>query len=219
MLVIFDWDGTLLDSSDKIVSCMQSAASSVGCQSRSAAAICNIIGLELNRAIATLYPAFSAADIARFRDAYAQHFIAADRSPCNYFDGVASGLRRLHAEGHRLCVATGKSRRGLDRVFSHLPEAGLFVASRCADETASKPDPQMLHELCEELRVPPQQAVMVGDTEYDLEMAARAEMPAIGVSYGVHHPERLRRWSPVAVIDHFDQLYEEIARLQVQGMG
>ncbi|WP_372861490.1 HAD family hydrolase [Spongiibacter sp.] len=214
MVIIFDWDGTLLDSSDKIVSCMQQAAQACGVAPRSAADIRDIIGLELVLAIATLYPECGRLEVLAIRDAYARCFVEADRRPCAFFAGVAEGLRRLHGDGHTLCVATGKSRKGLNRVFSHLPEAGLFAASRCADETASKPDPLMLRELCEELRVSPAEAVMVGDTEYDLEMASRFAIPSIGVSYGVHHPDRLRRWEPLAVIDCFDELHGEIARLQ-----
>ena len=212
MLIIFDWDGTLLDSSDKIVACMRQAAADCGVAPPSPAEVRDIIGLELSSAIAILFPSRSTAGVAEIRDAYARRFVEADRQPCSYFDGVERGLRRLHAAGHQLCVATGKSRKGLNRVFSHLPEAALFTASRCADETASKPDPLMLRELCEALSVAPHDAVMVGDTEYDLEMAHRFGMPSIGVSYGVHHPDRLNRWGPRAIIDHFDHLDAALPR-------
>lgn len=217
MVIIFDWDGTLLDSADKIVACMRGAAVDCALEPPGAAAVRNIIGLELSRAIAQLFPSQTPLGVEGLRQAYARRFVEADRRPCSFFDGVAEGLQRLHGSGHRLCVATGKSRRGLDRVFSHLPEASLFCATRCADETASKPDPLMLHELCEELSCSPSEAVMVGDTEYDLEMAQRIGMASIGVAYGVHHPERLRRWAPRAVIGNFDEIDAALADIQGRG--
>ncbi|MBD2859661.1 HAD-IA family hydrolase [Spongiibacter sp. KMU-158] len=212
MLLIFDWDGTLLDSSAKIVGCMQKAALDCGYLPRTELEVQNIIGLELGLAIQQLYPDQSPAECLRIREAYVHHFIEADQVPCQFFAGVAEGLRALHGAGHTLCVATGKSRRGLNRVLSDLPEARLFSATRCADETSSKPDPLMLRELCEEFRVPAAQAVMVGDTEYDLEMASRLAMPSVGVSYGAHAVERLQRWQPISVIDHFSQLIPVLGR-------
>ena len=208
MLLIFDWDGTLMDSADKIVRCMRAAAIEQQLPPREAEAIHNIIGLELGVAISRLYPELGAADIERLRAAYSRQFVEADRHPCSLFEGVSEGLARLHAAGYTLCVATGKSRKGLNRVFSHLPEAAFFMGSRCADETASKPHPLMLSELCEEFSVTPQAAMMIGDTEYDLEMAANIGMPAIGVSYGAHAPERLLRWSPLRVVDQFVELVD-----------
>lgn len=206
MLLIFDWDGTLLDSSDKIVACMQRAAEDCRRRPLEAEDIRNIIGLELGLAIQSLYPELSQAQCLQIREAYVRHFIEADQQPCQFFDGVSESLHALHGAGHTLCVATGKSRRGLRRVFSELPEARLFSATRCADETASKPEPLMLKQLCEEFAVAPQQAVMVGDTEYDLEMAARLAMPSVGVSYGAHASERLQRWQPLGIIDYFPEL-------------
>lgn len=217
MVIIFDWDGTLLDSADKIVACMQRAAADCSLLAPTAEAVRNIIGLELSRAIAQLFPGQSPAGVEEIRQAYARRFVEADHQPCAFFDGVAEGLQRLHRSGYRLCVATGKSRRGLDRVFSHLPEASLFCATRCADETASKPDPLMLQELCDELVCRPEEAVMVGDTEYDLEMAQRIGMTSVGVAYGVHDPERLGRWAPRAIIDHFGDLDAVLADIYGRG--
>jgi phosphoglycolate phosphatase len=184
MLIIFDWDGTILDSSDKIVACMQAGAREFGVEERAAEDIRNIIGLELSIAIAALYPELSADEVEALRAAYVRAFILADQQPCQMFAGVEESLRALKAAGHDLCVATGKSRRGLDRVFAGLPISSLFSASRCADETASKPDPLMLAQLCAERGYEPTSALMVGDTEYDLEMASRIAMPSVGVSYG-----------------------------------
>jgi len=206
MLIIFDWDGTILDSSDKIVACMQAGAREFGVEACAAEDIRNIIGLELSIAIATLYPELSADGVEALRAAYVRSFILADQQPCQMFAGVEESLRALKAAGHDLCVATGKSRRGLDRVFAGLPISSLFSASRCADETASKPDPLMLAQLCTERGYEPASALMVGDTEYDLEMASRIAMPSVGVSYGVHSVARLQRWQPLAVIDYFSGL-------------
>jgi phosphoglycolate phosphatase len=217
MLLIFDWDGTLLDSSDKIVACMQGAGEDCGLPARTATEIRNIIGLELSLAIEVLYPEQSAAGVARLREAYVARFLEADKIPCQFFDGVSEGLHRLHGDGHTLCVATGKSRRGLNRVFSHLPESRLFLASRCADETASKPEPLMLHQLCEQFEVEPAQALMIGDTEYDLEMAARAGMPSVGVGYGAHAVPRLARWQPRSIIEHFSELLSLVDQNWVGG--
>jgi phosphoglycolate phosphatase len=214
MLIIFDWDGTILDSSNKIVACMQAGALEFGVEPLAAEDIRNIIGLELSVAIASLYPSLNAQEVEGFRAAYVRNFILADREPCKMFVGVDDSLRALKAAGHDLCVATGKSRRGLDRVFSGLPISSLFSASRCADETASKPNPMMLDQLCTERGVVPESALMVGDTEYDLEMAHKIAMPSVGVSYGVHSVERLQRWQPVAVIDRFAELLSVVESLR-----
>lgn len=206
MLVIFDWDGTIIDSSDKIVICMQQGAKNFGIEARDAEEIRNIIGLELSLAIAHLYPELNKVAVEEMRACYVQCFIEADRQPCQLFSGVEATLYALKSAGHDLCVATGKSRRGLDRVFAGLGISALFSGSRCADETASKPDPLMLQQLCRERGINPSDAVMVGDTEYDLEMASRIAMPCIGVSYGVHSVERLMRWKPLSVVDEFSML-------------
>jgi phosphoglycolate phosphatase len=206
MLIIFDWDGTILDSSDKIVFCMQQGARDFGVPVCSADEIRNIIGLELSLAIAMLYPELDKAGVEAMRGCYVACFIEADKQPCQLFPGVEETLFALKAAGHDLCVATGKSRRGLDRVFAGLEISALFSASRCADETASKPDPLMLHQLCTERAISPCDAIMVGDTEYDLEMASRIAMPSVGVSYGAHSLERLLRWEPLSVLDEFAML-------------
>lgn len=206
MLIIFDWDGTILDSTAKIVQCMQVAALDCSHEPLPDAAILAIIGLELTTAIGQLYPGLSAVEVAQVREAYSQRFVEADQRPCELFPGVELGLRLLRKDGHDLCVATGKSRRGLDRVFERSSVSGLFSASRCADETASKPHPLMLEELCYEFSTPARKALMVGDTAFDLEMAHRLGMPSVGVSYGAHPVAELVRWEPRAVIDRFDDL-------------
>jgi phosphoglycolate phosphatase len=154
-----------------------------------------------------LYPEIDAATAERLRALYSEHFLAIDQAePAQFYPRVMDSLEALRQEGHQLAVATGKSRRGLDRVLTRLKLDGYFHASRCADETASKPDPQMLHELLLQFGAQASQAVMVGDTEYDMEMARRAEMPRIAVSYGAHAAERLHPYEPALCMDCFSEI-------------
>lgn len=212
MVVIFDWDGTLIDSAGKIIACMQQAARDAALAPPTDDQVRNIIGLGLDLAIARLYPDASQRQRDEVREHYSRNFIAADQTPCAFFPGVTDGLASLQERGAQLAVATGKSRKGLSRVLENLGMEAFFAATRCADETASKPDPLMLHELCEEFGIRPNEAIMVGDTEYDLEMAQRIAMPSVGVSYGAHAVERLRRWQPLQVIDAFAELDDVLTR-------
>lgn len=207
-LIIFDWDGTLMDSVPRIVSCMQAAAIEAEWGELARADVENIIGLGLPEAIDTLCPGILPAQAERLRERYAHHFVHVDTTPMRFFAGVEDHLARLRAlEAPRLAVATGKSRRGLDRIFRETGSLDWFHASRTADETRSKPHPQMLMELLDELTVPVERAVMVGDTEYDLEMARAMGMPRIGVSYGVHAPERLAVSQPETIAHSVDELF------------
>jgi phosphoglycolate phosphatase len=207
LLFIFDWDGTLSDSKAKITKAMQLAAQDMGWVPLDDHHIHNIIGLGLPEAIHQLYPNVELANRQRLRDAYATHFLTLDEArPSDFFPGVMDTLDRLKADGHTLTIATGKSRKGLDRIFGVLGVADFFHATRCADETASKPDPLMLEELLREFDVGAGEAVMIGDTEYDMEMARRIDMPRIAVSYGAHHIDRLHSYQPELCLDEFDQL-------------
>ncbi|MCO7244908.1 HAD-IA family hydrolase [Halomonas sp. Mc5H-6] len=207
-LVIFDWDGTLMDSVPRIVSCMQAAGLEAGLGMLPRADIENIIGLGLPEAIETLCPGISPEQAERLRQAYAHQFVHVDTTPMRFFAGVEDHLARLRLNGaQKLAVATGKSRRGLDRVFQETGSLDWFHASRTADETRSKPHPQMLQELLDELSIPAERAVMVGDTEYDLEMARSLGMPRVGVSYGVHSPERLAASQPHEIVHSVDELF------------
>jgi phosphoglycolate phosphatase len=208
MLVILDWDGTVCNSEARIVSCMLRAAEQVGLPVLAPEAIGNIIGLGLPEAISSLFPEAHSEQRHQLREYYSAEWLAARSEPLPLFDGVLSTLDQLLSAGHRLAVATGKSRRGLEREFAELGIGSLFSASRCADETASKPHPRMLRELLQETATPVAQALMVGDTIYDLEMAAALKMDSIAVSYGVHDRERLRACNPRKIIDHFSELLE-----------
>lgn len=207
-LYVFDWDGTLIDSASRIVDCLRRAAEALTLELRSDADYRDVIGLGLPQAIARLYPGLDPAGAEAYRDRYAAFFVEADAEPSGFFPGALETLETLRARGHRLAVATGKSRRGLDRVLARHGLEGYFDATRCADETASKPDPRMLFEIFEELGVPAARSVVVGDTEYDLEMARLAGAPSIGVSYGVHASGRLLRHGPLRIVDSLAQLLD-----------
>ncbi|CAM3328596.1 HAD-IA family hydrolase [Halomonas lysinitropha] len=211
-LAIFDWDGTLMDSIERIVSSMQLASREAGWGELETEAVRNIIGLGLPEAIATLCPGIDAERGELLRARYAYHFVEGDTGSLRFYPGVEAGLQRLRGRANqRLAVATGKSRRGLDRIFYESGSGGWFHASRTADETLSKPHPRMLEELLVELDVDVGEAVMVGDTEYDLEMARAMGMDRIAVTWGVHDPARLSASRPVftaeAASELFDWLY------------
>ena len=205
-LVIFDWDGTLCDSVARIASCIQLAAAEnqLNVPSRENAA--DIIGLGLPEATNRLFPGIGEGQAARFTASYSAQFRSQDSVPCQFFEGVMETLSQLRAEGYLLAVATGKSRAGLDRVLSALDMSSFFDSSRCADETLSKPNPLMLNELLGELLVSADDAVMVGDTEFDLEMAQRAGIRSIAMTYGAHSKDRLTVWNPVACLNNFSDV-------------
>lgn len=203
-LVIFDWDGTLMDSIARIVFSMQSAARDIAWGELEEQAVRNIIGLGLPEAIDELCPGISPTQAEQLKQRYAWYFVEGSEVALNWYPGVEDGLARLAStQGMRLAVATGKSRKGLDRAFREHGIEHLFAASRTADETRSKPHPQMLAELLKELAVPAWRAVMVGDTEYDMAMARTLGMDGIAVGYGVHARERLLAYRPVVVADDF----------------
>lgn len=205
-LVIFDWDGTLMDSTARIVACMQQAAEDAGLVPLPALQVRQIIGLGLPEAIRTLYPLLSHGEVEVMRQRYAVHFLAAEVTPCALFPGVREVLDILSGAGVRMAVATGKSRKGLNRVWANSGLGHYFVSSRCADETRSKPAPDMVHELLAEQEVAPEQALVVGDTSFDLQMARDAGVDRVGVTYGAHASEILAAFSPLALCDHIADL-------------
>lgn len=212
-LVIFDWDGTLMNSVPRIVSCMKAATREVQLPALPDKAVENIIGLGLPEAVETLFPGISDDQSARLRACYAHHFVHADTTPMPFFEGVEQHMLGLRERsGLKMAVATGKSRKGLARIFEQTRSGDWFHASRTADETRSKPHPQMLSELLEELALPAERAVMVGDTEYDLAMAQALGMPRVGVSYGVHSVERLMRCEPAFIAHSVENLFDWLNR-------
>ncbi|MBF1800504.1 HAD-IA family hydrolase [Alloalcanivorax profundimaris] len=205
-LVIFDWDGTVMDSTARIVECMHSAGRDLDLPVLDDDTVRGIIGLGLPEAIRTLYPDIDAPMLGRMRDRYAFHFVAAEATPSRLYPHAEATLAALRDAGLRLAVATGKSRKGLDRVWGNAGLGHWFHASRCADESRSKPHPAMVEELLLELAVRPERALVVGDTSFDLEMARSAGVDRVGVSYGAHPVDRLMTFEPLAVIDALPQL-------------
>ncbi|MBL4607398.1 MAG: HAD-IA family hydrolase [Pseudomonadales bacterium] len=210
-LVVFDWDGTLMDSAAKIVSCMQSAARDEGIIPPGQKEVEEIIGLGLPQALERLFPSESSTVRTVLQAQYSTHYAENDKTHTPFFPGVEEGLAELGRLGYTLAVATGKSRRGLDRVLNNTNVGQFFSGSRCADETASKPDPLMLYELMDELACAPERVLMVGDTEYDMEMARNAGVVPVAVSYGVHDVERLHAYHPRYCVDEMSQLIAHLS--------
>jgi len=205
-LVIFDWDGTVMDSTGRIIACMHQAGADLCLPVLEDDAVREIIGLGLPEALRTLYPGIDDPQLERMRERYAVHFVAAEQNPSRLYPGARETLAALRGAGLRLAVATGKSRKGFDRVWASSALGGSFDASRCADETHSKPHPAMVLELLAQLRVAPERALVVGDTSFDLEMARAAGVDRVAVSYGAHPVDRLMNFHPLAVIDALPQL-------------
>lgn len=202
-LLIFDWDGTLCDSLSRIALCIRCAAEEVGLPPPLEHEAREIVGLGLVDALEALFPGIHRDQILAMRDSYSRHFVEYDRVPSPFFEGVGVTLEGLKQQGYLLAVATGKSRKGLDRVLEKRQLSDFFHGSRCADETAGKPNPLMLNELLEEFDVAPEEALMVGDTEFDLAMAVSAGIPCVAVSYGAHCPSRFQQYAPLAIVDSF----------------
>lgn len=208
-LLIFDWDGTLADSAGMIVRSMQSAIRDLGLPPREDAAIGELIGLGLKDGMRRLYPDINADELIRLLMSYRARYLGTDPASgeprgreAPLFGGAEDALSRLAGQGYRLAVATGKSRPGLDRSLRHHTRvAPLFSATRTADETADKPDPRMLRELLDEIGVAPSRALMIGDTEYDAAMARAIGMPMLGVTCGVHAPQRILAAGALALVE------------------
>ena len=205
-LIVFDWDGTLMDSAGRIVACMQAAARDIGIPVPSDQAARDVIGLGLGEAIQRLFPTANDVGIAQLIDRYRHHFLGDLLAPSQLFRGAREVVETLAANDWLLGVATGKSRRGLDKVLAETGLAAHFHATRCADEAFSKPHPQMLEHIMDVLGVEPSRTLVVGDTEYDVQMAKSAGAQALGVSYGVHEPERLLACGASGCLDDIAEL-------------
>ncbi len=206
MIVIFDWDGTLCDSIDHIVDSMQNAARAEGFPVPTREAVRDIIGLGLPEGVAILFPEGSEAERQALAASYSRFYVEGEPSGPVLYPGTHDLLGELQGRGFELAIATGKSRRGLNRVLGALAMEEHFTATRCADETRSKPHPLMLEEILLERGKAPTQAVMIGDSEHDLAMAANAGMPSIGISHGVHDHARLSRHNPAHIVDSLVEL-------------
>ncbi len=205
-VVIFDWDGTLVDSVEHIAESLHQAATELGFPAREREAYRDIIGLGMVEALEKLYPGISRDEMNRIREGYGRYFFKKVTTPQNVFAGMADVVADIRGSGRGCSVATGKSRRGLDLALVSSGLGEHFDITRCADETRSKPDPTMLEEIVSFYGIDPSEAVMIGDTRYDLDMAQRLGMPSIGVEWGVHKRDVLGEYAPHAIVDTVSDL-------------
>jgi phosphoglycolate phosphatase len=208
-LLVFDWDGTIIDSATTIAQCIRLAAGELGLEVPSMEQAQHVIGLGLHDALRAAVPGLAAERTAEFVARYREHFRAREHQM-----GLFGGMRELIAASSRnrvLAIATGKSRRGLDRALEATRLRPYFSASRCADETQPKPDPAMLRELMEELDVRADNALMIGDTSHDLQMARAAGVDALAVTYGAHPEQGLRACQPRGCVASVAELAEWLA--------
>jgi phosphoglycolate phosphatase len=209
-LIVFDWDGTLMDSAATIVAAIQSASRDLALPVPGDQQARHVIGLGLADALAYLFPDLNASGYEEVADRYRYHYLAQDEE-IPLFDGTRELLEELCRGGFLLAVATGKSRRGLDRALDGTGLKPLFHATRCADEAFSKPHPAMLLEIMGELGMTAEDTLMVGDTTHDLAMARNAGVAALAVAYGAHAREDLVAESPIGCVDTVPALRAWIA--------
>lgn len=198
-LVVFDWDGTILDSAAAIVRSIQAACADLELPVPDEARARHVIGLGLVDAMHHAVPALTPDRMPAMIERYRHHYLSGDHA-LSLFDGIPALVERLRAAGHLMAIATGKSRVGLERSLDHSGLRPLFHGSRCADECHSKPHPQMLLELMEEFGVTAGETVMIGDTSHDLLMATNAGVDGLAVTYGAHAHDHLREHAPVACV-------------------
>ena len=206
-LIAFDWDGTLYDSTQIIVRCIQAAVKDVGGTVPTDEAAGYVIGLGLVQALAHAAPDVPQDKYPLLGERYRYHY-QLHAQDLSLFAGVLPLLAALKAHGYLLAVATGKSRHGLDEVLQTVQLKGVFDASRTADKTAGKPDPKMLYELIAELGTTAQRTLMVGDTTHDLQMALNAGCPSLGVSYGAHESTAFAALKPLHIAHSVQDMHD-----------
>lgn len=204
-LLIFDWDGTLMDSAGFIVDSIQKACADLGIAVPDDRACRQIIGLGLTQALQTLLPDLPPGEHPRLVERYRHYYLGQD-AEIPLFEGVQEGIRELHEAGFTLAVATGKSLRGLDRALDHTRLRPYFSATRCADQTHSKPHPAMVEEIVAELMMDKAQTIVIGDTSHDMQMAQNAGVARLAVTYGAHLPEDLEPHAPMLLARSFNEV-------------
>lgn len=202
-LLVFDWDGTLADSTGAIVACLQQACADLGLPIPSAERGRHIIGLGLEDALAYLVPDLPRSEYAKLADRYRTHFV---RQSTGLYPGTETMLSGLQDRGYQMAIATGKSRRGLERSLSELGLTRYFSAWRCADQCTPKPAPDMLTELMGEFEVDAAKVLMIGDTTHDLQMAGSAMVAALAVCHGAHSRASLEALRPLACVGDTEEL-------------
>lgn len=205
-LLVFDWDGTVADSLHHIVAAMEAAIDAVRLPARPKQRILDIIGLGMQEAARELYPEVENVLRQQMIQSYSQNYLAATKGKTVLFPKVKDTLEQLLDQGYMLAVATGKSRRGLERAFEDTDVKQYFHTSRCADETFSKPHPQMLIEIMQTMNMTPAQTVMIGDSQHDLQMAANANVSSVAVSYGAQPLQRLLEFNPLTNLGCLSEL-------------
>lgn len=206
-LIVFDWDGTLFDSTGLIVRCIQGACRDLGIEVPSDERAAYVIGLGLQEALAHAAPGLPVERYPELGRRYRHHYFARQHELV-LFAGTLEMLHALKQRNHWLAVATGKSRAGLDQALAQSELHALFDATRTADETASKPHPLMLQQLMAEFGAEPARTLMIGDTTHDLLLAANAGTKSLGVSYGAHEPASFAEHAPLAVLHSTRELHE-----------
>lgn len=196
-LIIFDWDGTLIDSIDWIVSSLQTAASECGYPLPEPQAAKDVIGLSIRRACSQLFPDADQDMVTQLTICYQRAYLSKQLSRNDLFPGTYDMLIELKQSGYQLAVATGKTRKGLQEALKATDTEDLFCVTRCSDETASKPDPRMLHEIMQQSNYPSDRALLVGDSTHDLQMALNAQISAVAVTCGAHSEEVLQQYQPL----------------------
>lgn len=204
-LLVFDWDGTLSDSTATIVAAIQAASRDLGLAEPPAARVREIIGLSLVESLRRALPELPPQRYGEMAERYRHHYFQCDRE-MQLFAGAAELVAELAGAGYLLAVATGKSRTGLERALALSGLGAHFQDTRCSDDCFSKPHPQMLEELMTAFGVAPAQTLMIGDTTHDLQMAANAGVASLAVSYGAHAPEVLAAHTPLACLDSVGEL-------------
>jgi phosphoglycolate phosphatase len=209
-LLVFDWDGTLVDSIERIVTSLQFASRQTVDIHLSETQARDVIGLGLMEAIAKLHPELDtqqhSAKLNNIADAYRQHYLHDNKVPAPLFSGVNQLLNELREDGYTLAISTGKSRAGLEQSINEHQVADYFSTTRCAGENKSKPHPEMLHEILDELNFPATQTLMIGDSEHDLKMASNANIKSIGVTHGVHDAATLNKHNPLTCLTDITEL-------------
>lgn len=205
-LIIFDWDGTLINSIDWIAHCLQQAAIDCHCPMPETQAAKNVIGLSIHKAMHTLFPEVDEQTLNQLIASYSQHYFSKDMNHHDLFPGVYDMLTHLKDLGYQLAVATGKTRAGLTLALKATGTEHLFCITRCADETASKPDPRMLQEIITHTQTAKERALMVGDSIYDLQMALNASISSIAVSCGANSATSLQAFQPLLCLEQPTEL-------------
>ena len=203
--VVFDWDGTVMDSTHAIVASIQGACADLGLPVPDARQASWVIGLSLESALYHAVPDLTADLFQDFQDCYRSRYLAMD-GQLPLFDGMTELLDELNGQGISLAVATGKSRLGLDRVLTQHGMHDRFDITRCADESFSKPHPAMLLEIMEMLDIPAEQILMVGDTSHDIQMAAAAGVDSMAVTYGAHDTATLLQAEPTVMVSSVGEM-------------